>query len=68
MAVSTGMLAGMVVPAQAATIVAGVDGVSSDGQALDTPVSDLLGISGLPSTDGPGLAPAAGPGCGRRSG
>jgi len=59
MAVSTGMLAGMVVPAQAATIVAGVDGVSSDGQALDTPVSDLLGISGLPSTDGPGLAPAA---------
>jgi len=63
MAVSSGMLAGMVVPAQAATIVAGVDGLSTDGlsadgQTVDSPIADILGIAGLPSTDGPGVADA----------
>jgi cell wall-associated NlpC family hydrolase len=64
MAVSSGMLAGMVVPAHAAPIVAGVDGVSADGPAADGQTADqitidILGISGVPSTDGPGLAPVA---------
>ena len=50
MAVSSGLIAGMVVPAQAATIVAGADGVAADGQAADgptadRPIIDILGAS-----------------------
>lgn len=68
MAVSSGLIAGMVVPAQAATIVAGADGVAADGQAADGPTADrpiidilgVSGVSGVPATDGPGLTPAAG--------
>ncbi len=59
MAVSSGLIAGMVVPAYAAPVVAGADGVSSDAQAADQPIIDIVGVSGVPATDGPGLPPVA---------
>ncbi len=57
-AVSSGMLAGMIIPAQAVQAPS-VDGVASEGSARPHGVTDVLGIAGTPTTDGPGLAPPA---------
>ena len=61
MAVSTGLLAGMMLPAHAITGSAGADGVSSDTPAVDGLIIDLLGVGRTPSTDGPLFAPEAAP-------
>lgn len=65
MAVSSGMIAGMVVPAHAVTSVRGADGLTSDSPAVDgatadRPIIDIRGATGVPATDGPRLTPVAG--------
>lgn len=59
MAVSTGLLAGMVVPAHATT--AGAEGVSSDSPTTGQPTGDILGIASLASVDAPPFAPESAP-------
>jgi len=57
LAMSSGLLAGMITPAQAAPTSPNVDGNAADGPSADRPIIDILGVLGAPAAP---ATPAAG--------